>query len=400
MTVRRKGVSNAVGMHAIVPARLMSSSPSFPNRRSALRLLVHVTFHDRSGRQQARSSDRTMANDVLTRWRDRRANGSGSVLKSSLFWRDHIYETLLAGLTEIDRYHMFQTIHVVVDANRDNAYLERLRTFGRSQLRHTSLEVRPAQSDDLNRAPNRLAWMHRKHMREQLCCYDWFMLLEDDVLVPASTMRTQLRLAERLYRETGRTLSFVRVLYDGKGREFFADLRRRSPSNAFFRLQGLGDFVAPTHAFSGGWAYPKLVMQDFVNRPEWENVSAELDGDVRAGAAAGFVGCSARASRGHGDGSCRGGCQVVTRYAHDLRVYHLSRCGRFYVWLPSTATRFSGSSPMWDPQMRDSRADTPCNPCSRSSDGLACTHPLNMEAPSLFSGRRTDRGPGLFLDSA
>ena len=164
---------------------------------------------------------------------------------------------------------------------------------------------------------------------------------------------------------------------------YFADVRRKTHPSMFFELPGLGAFAPPTSAFSGAWAYPRKLLRELTQRPEWRHViesasaeggavtaagaAAELhSGDERASAAMGFVGCSARAWALQAQAApvaaakvaaeaapagpraypalnlsaltATGACSVLTARPWDLRVYHLSRSGPYYTRTPSTST--------------------------------------------------------------
>jgi hypothetical protein len=184
-----------------------------------------------------------------------------------------------------------------------------------------------------------------------LAADDWFLYKEDDVLIPVQAMRTQARLAERLYNATGRTLGFVRVVYDSDGTLYLADMRRMTPASAFFELPRLGHFGAPTNGFAGAWAYPHSIMKEFVKRPEWHRTHNPKD--IRASAASGLQGCTERARILGLDTTCHlpwacpvSTCHVITRSASELKVYHLTRSGKYYVRLPTTGTTFKGSMPL------------------------------------------------------
>ena len=109
-----------------------------------LRLLAHVTYFDRSGsavrmpayrRKDAPPGwrhDPTAAREHLTGWPDPR-NKSTQLRKTDPIWREHVYRCLLTSLSEMERsYHMFDLVHVVINANRENGFLVQLREFARS----------------------------------------------------------------------------------------------------------------------------------------------------------------------------------------------------------------------------------------------------------------------------
>ena len=324
-------------------------------------LLVHLTFYDRAPgtdawerrrqnltvARQAHANDPTQLTDAWSGWPFPWDTSANHVLKSDWSWREHIFGCLQASLSEMEaRYTMFTMVQAVVDVNAENEFVDRLRAFAAANLTHrVRLEVRRASSASqigdrplmkLD-APFDLSWVHRDDMERRLSDYDWFMYAEEDTLVPAAAMQEAIRLAEPLYNATGRTLGFVRTVKKDNGREFYADMRRYVPRAWFFRLPGLGVFASPTFPFSAAWAYPRVIMRDFVSDPQWRAVGK----DVRASAAAGFRECGARA-RARG---LRTNCSVLTAAPHRLRVIHLAHCGKYYHKTPATATPFGRYGP-------------------------------------------------------
>ena len=322
-----------------------------------LRLLAHVSFYDLAGPQPSWPRlewDQTMKNDQFSGWPTPFWHGGKNVRKNSTMWRNHTYHTLLASLLEMESYFStFSRVHVVVDVNEENGFIEQLRKFGQ-QLSRVELEVQPV-SLPLHQ-PHSLAWVHRAAMRARLASYDWFLYREDDVMIPAIAMQTMVRLSLPLYAATGRTLGFIRVSSDESGHLFFADLARRTPGCGFFRVPSLGYFAPPTNSFAGAWAYPRALMKEFVRRPEWTLPLRSRD--VRRDAALGFNGCNASAPKELeriGDGAltrsdgkrCVNSCSIVVpAHAQNVTVYHLSRCGKFFRRTPASQTPFSGMYPL------------------------------------------------------
>ena len=330
-----------------------------------LSLLAHVTYFDRSdashipqllrakAKHLAWTNDTTILHDEWTGWPNPREANKG-LRKTDKQWRDHIFEALLRSLVEMEAryFDIFSRVHTVVDVNAGNGYTERLRAFARERLRRMTLEVRPA--DDPPSRAFKLPWKHRASMEAQLESFDWFLYKEDDILVPGQAMRTQVRLAEPLYLVTGRTLGFVRLVNASRGQMFFDGLRRRTPKAAFFGVPGLGSFAPPTAYFAGVWAYPRRIMRELISRPEWR--APQLQRDVRASAAAGFIGCSSRAQAlglrpdcpglQQGVPLCLNPCIVHTANTYNLRVYHLAHCGKYYIKTPASATPFFGNEPL------------------------------------------------------
>jgi len=318
-------------------------------------LLVHITYHDHSDHGDAQmlqsvlpKQDPTAAADtslaipaasnttLLLNANDTTRSGiiphNWIILrKSSRTWRDHVFSLLTANLQAIDSGYarLFSSVDVVVDVNDGNAYADRLRNVA-ARLRFARVVVHSHEELD---TPFHLAWTpHRKHMTSRLSDYDWFMYTEEDTFVPATALREQLRLQETLFAKTGKLLSFVRVANNTRGILYFADLGRRSTPESLFSVPSLGKFGSLSFSFSASWAYSRRLMELFVNSSEWHNPKSS---DLRASAGTGFSqppGC-ASGSR----------CVVVTApSAANLRVYHLARCGRFYVRTPSTCVPFCG----------------------------------------------------------
>ena len=169
------------------------------------------------------------------------------------------------------------------------------------------------------------SWAHRAPMEAKLDEFDWFLYAEDDTFVPIAAMRQQLRLAEPLYREQGKLLSFARVANDSKGKLYCADLGSRQNVSHHFRFRDMS-FGSMTFSFAASWAYPKRIMRDFVRSEQWR-VPVDTR-DLRASAGWGYVRPEMCSSRQQTIQPCQGcpGCAVLPYPSPDAAVYHLTQC--------------------------------------------------------------------------
>ena len=335
---------------ALTHARRASAAP--------MRLLAHIAFHDHatSGYWQEaekrfnatggrRWVDPTQRLDMFYRWTNWSEPGAYRQshpkilrrLKSDTERRDRVYKAVLTTLREMDERYVahFAQIHAVIDANAGNMYVARLREFA-ARLQRVHAEVRVHSNLQTN---YHLPWAHRAPMEAKLDEFDWFLYAEDDTFVPIAAMRQQLRLAEPLYREQGKLLSFARVANDSKGKLYFADLGSRQNVSHLFRFRDMS-FGSMTFSFAASWAYPKRIMRDFVRSEQWR-VPVDTR-DLRASAGWGYVRPEMCTSRQQTIQPCQGcpGCAVLPYPSPDAAVYHLTQCGDWYVRQVSTMIPF------------------------------------------------------------
>lgn len=144
--------------------------------------------------------------------------------------------------------------------------------------------------------------------------WQWFMLAEGDTFVPGLAMATQLVLASALYSRHELLLGFVRVSNDTQGRSFYSDITTPAPRSAV-QTFGRRRFVTPQNTYAASWAYPRVVMQDFMRSEDWtDGVKHKVEG-MRERAAWGWR------------------QQKIVTLVDDaaLRIYHLGKSGIYLV---------------------------------------------------------------------
>ena len=279
----------------------MLSTGSSQSAGGALSLLAHLTYHD--------SNTSNL--------------GSSPSLKTSGTWRWFCYEAVLKQLEEMEVFYTpFSRIDVVVDANENHGFIDQLRSWPQSRLpspaKRVSVRVDAHQRRKLSH-PFQLAWMHRQRMAEQLNVYDWFMSLEGDTFVPARAMITQVRLAEGLYTKHKMLLGFVRLCNDTRGSSFYSDITKPVPRSLATALPDMGiTVVPPQNTYAAVWAYPRTIMQAFVQSDDWT-------GGALARRVAGMRERAAWGWRHYPGG-------IVTLINDpSLRIYHLGKSGPYLV---------------------------------------------------------------------
>lgn len=101
--------------------------------------------------------------------------------------------------------------------------------------------------------PYHLAWRHRRHFKENINKYDWFMYLEDDMDVPYENFNEYVHNFEMLWSQNC-VPSFVRI-EEYNGKKFVTDV------TSVQRLQkviiGEKEFVSLSQPYHAFWIMPK-----------------------------------------------------------------------------------------------------------------------------------------------
>eukprot|EP00966_Prymnesium_polylepis_P214399 4965165-Prymnesium_polylepis.1 len=260
---------------------------------SAGRLLVHITYADDPA--WTAMHDRDQARRLINA-----TDGQPLIL----YWRQHTFNAILATLLEIDAgFDMFSCVDAVLDVNVENAYQRAVTDWARASLSRVHVAIH---AHNLTR-PLDLSWAHRRHMAANLEQYDWFLLTEDDTWIPRASMREYVRLAPRLFAQSGHLLAFSRVVNDTVGRHFYNDIKGPTHPACVVTSPGLGDFVHCQVTYAGCWSYPRAIMRGFVASYAWRYERQQNRANVRENAAGGWL-----------------GAPIVTSASPGLlRVYHL-----------------------------------------------------------------------------
>ncbi len=172
-----------------------------------------------------------------------------------------------------------RSIQVVIDSNTEDARSHDLpRAPDHVQLR---IDVHPGLDH-----PFLLTWQHRKHMAEQRGNYDYFMYVEDDIVVPRKAIERWHREAEGLYRH-GFLFGFLRTERTASAILVSSDQLKPARSHHIRFLNGK-PFFAPRNPYHGFWIYHQRQMDDFAASPCWRDGNRPGWG-VRERAAAGMI---------------------------------------------------------------------------------------------------------------
>jgi hypothetical protein len=166
-------------------------------------------------------------------------------------------ERVLRGLSSLD----VESVRVVVDSNTgDVADLARgLSLPGPCTV---TVQVHPALAH-----PYDLTWAHRRNMGDSLDAFDYFLYVEDDILVPPETFAAWRRRADAVDR-AGFVHGFLRVEQDAAGRAVASDWRRPLRDPAGLRIDGT-TYVRPEAFYQACWAYSRHTMRRFVRTRAW-----------------------------------------------------------------------------------------------------------------------------------
>jgi len=111
--------------------------------------------------------------------------------------------------------------------------------------------------------PFHLTWMHREHMIEEIDNYDYFMYIEDDMLVPWENVLNYIENFKLLW-DKGFVPSFIRV-EEKNGEQFVTDITKQQKASPYAMIGGKS-FIAldePYHAF---WIMPQKELKESMRK--------------------------------------------------------------------------------------------------------------------------------------
>lgn len=119
--------------------------------------------------------------------------------------------------------------------------------------------------------PFHLCWCHRRHMRERIDDYRWFIYIEDDIYLPFENFEHYQRNFELLWPD--HVPSFIRV-EEFEGEEYVLDLTERQ----CFPLSD-SRFCTLTQPYHGFWIMPQWALKqtmrgDFVRLSDSREIAA------------------------------------------------------------------------------------------------------------------------------
>lgn len=142
-------------------------------------------------------------------------------------------------------------VDVIIDTNDFNFPL--IRSYSRKRFVHPDLKH-----------PFHLTHMHRQHFKEQIENYDWFMYLEDDMLVPWENFLAYTKKFEPLWR-SGYVPSFIRI-EEKDNEQYISDVTEQYSITNFIWIEGKPFIALPFpqhyHAF---WIAPKWLLKQTIN---------------------------------------------------------------------------------------------------------------------------------------
>ena len=195
--------------------------------------------------------------------------------KETQQWRDHVYEGVLKVISVISQYDksMFHKILIVVNMNNENTYGDQLiKDVVDMSLKNVIVKIDKCVPP---KHPFYLTTVHRKQMREQIEEYDWFLYTEDDNLVPFETIKQMVTSMEPIYKKSGFLIGPTRMVFDKDKNVFYSDIQKSSRREDIVKVLDEEHFggdvyiVKPTNTYSGCWMYPKSIMKEFIESPEW-----------------------------------------------------------------------------------------------------------------------------------
>lgn len=115
--------------------------------------------------------------------------------------------------------------------------------------------------------PFDLTWVHRPAMATQLPNYDYFLYLEDDILIPWPSFLAHLEDQNRLT-GSGYSRGFLRLERDHQGRHFLADFSEPMQKPAILQWGGAA-FIQPKYPYCACWLYHRSQMAEFIASSYW-----------------------------------------------------------------------------------------------------------------------------------
>ena len=158
--------------------------------------------------------------------------------------------------------YAFSNMTVVIDTNTAETipYIEKISSgFGYKPEVHVHEELEH---------PFDLTWVHRSNMESRLQDYDYFMYLEDDILIPYACLERWREDSQKIHNR-GYIRSFLRVDRTEDGTLVSTDHKRRIRHYSIIRIDDV-DYVQPWNPYHACWIYDSLQMEEFLGHPFWQ----------------------------------------------------------------------------------------------------------------------------------
>lgn len=137
--------------------------------------------------------------------------------------------------------------------------------------------------------PHLLTWACRQHFKESVNNYEYFLYLEDDILIPRQAILRWFREKEAL-KAHGFWPGFLRVELDRRKELVASDFKDQATSPKIVEIQG-AKYLSPPFEYQACWVYDRDMLSAFLNSGLFDMPSAKAaeTQDVRAIAALGMT---------------------------------------------------------------------------------------------------------------
>ncbi|MBL4585297.1 MAG: hypothetical protein JKX83_11865 [Pseudomonadales bacterium] len=192
------------------------------------------------------------------------------------FVRDRIqYLTQVLNATY---QYPFRHIEIVIDTNTDELDLASLPKASE----HITIRLEIHREMD---HPFLLTWQHRPQMLAQLDQHDYFMYIEDDIVVSSNGIKRWHEDSIDLYFQ-GYIRGFIRTEITRDGTRVSTDQYRKTRLKNIRSINGK-PYYLPQNPYQGFWIYSKEQMGDFINSSCWKD--GNCDWSIRERASAGMT---------------------------------------------------------------------------------------------------------------
>ena len=111
--------------------------------------------------------------------------------------------------------------------------------------------------------PWHLTWMHRKHFKEQIDNYDWFMYVEDDMDVPFDAFEEYVDNFAYLWK-LKYVPSFVR-LEEFNGKYYVTDVTSSQANQPIINISGK-EYISLTQPYHAFWIMPQKELKETMTK--------------------------------------------------------------------------------------------------------------------------------------
>lgn len=173
----------------------------------------------------------------------------------------------------------FRQIEIVIDTNTKDFELSEL--------------VQPPSNINLKKQIHNnlehsflLTWQHRYQMEPRIDKFDYFMYIEDDIVVSAEVIKCWHKESIRLY-PLGYLSGFLRIETNANNIIVSTDQYKKTSLKDIVNINGRY-YYRPPNPYHGFWIYSQNQMKDFINSPCWKDGNYKNWG-IRERAAAGMM---------------------------------------------------------------------------------------------------------------